>query len=202
MHIINTAVSRIESMVEDCGLSDNGVIIEQEQDVFRCAYEHGALLRVTFGGRSAGIATDDPVRTTTKPSFMFGASLKKPAQRTAAAGIINALTGFLCTSRKLHACTPEHHGPCALEIAPLLKGRKIWFCGEMQSIRDRYSPSLAESMDDADLILVTADGMVSDEGERIPEQPDERVLFIGPSAAGVAVLVGGCHFCPYGRTNL
>ena len=189
-------------MVEDCGLSQNNVIIEQEDEVVKCAYEHGALLRVTFGGRSAGIATDDPIRTITKPSFMFGASLKKPAQRTAAAGIINALTGFLCTSRKLHACTPEQHVPCAVELAPLLAGKKIWCCGQMQPIRDRYSSSLAESMEDADLILVTADGMVSDEGEGIPGQPDDRVLFIGPSAAGVAVLTEGCHFCPYGRTNL
>lgn len=202
MHIINVAVSRIESMVEDCGISDNRVTIEQDQVVTKCAYERGALLRVTFGGSSAGIATDDPVRTTTKPSFMFGASLNKPAQRTAAAGILNAMTGFLCTSRKLHACTPEHHSPCAVELDRLLAGKKIWCCGDMRQIRDNYAAFLVDSVDDADLILVTADGMVTDEGGTIPDHPDDRVIFIGPSASGVAVLTGGCHFCPYGRTNL
>jgi hypothetical protein len=201
MHIINSAVSRIESMVEDCGLSENKVTLESEKEIIKCAYERGALLRVTFGGRSAGIATDHPVRATTKPSFMFGASLHKPAQRTAAAGIINALTGFLCTSRKLHACVPENHSPCATELDRLLAGKKIWLCGEIHPVRDRYSSSLVESPGDADLILVTADGMVTDEGGLIPF-PDDRVIFIGPSTAGVATMTDGCHFCPYGRTNL
>ena len=202
MHIINAAVARIESMVEGCGLSDNAVIIEQEQNPVRCAYEHGALLRVTFGGRSAALATHDPVRTVTKPSFMFGASLKKPAQKTAAAGIINALTGFLCTSRKLHACTPDHHGLCAGELSALITGKKIWCCGEMQEIKERYSGSLVASPDQADLILVTADGMTGPEGDTLPTEPDDRIIFIGPSSAGVAVLTRGCHFCPYGRMNL
>ena len=116
MHIINKAVTQIELMVEDCGISDNPVTLEQENEVIKCAYERGALLRVTFGGRSAGIASDDPVRTTTKPSFMFGATLGKPALRSAAAGIINAITGFLCTSRRLHACLPENHDICLKEL--------------------------------------------------------------------------------------
>lgn len=202
MHIINEAVNRLAATIEGCGLSDNKVTIEQDFELGKCAYEHGALLRVTFGGRSAGIATGDPVRTTTKPSFMFGASLNKPAQRTAAVGIINALTGFLCTSRKLHACTPEHHPECTTDLDRMIAGKKIWCCGEMPLIRDRYQSSIVPTAADADLILVTADGMVSDEGGNIPDQPDDRVLFLGPSTAGVSVLTGGCHFCPYGRTNL
>ena len=171
MHIINEAVTRLAETIEGCGLSDNKVTIEQEPELGKCAYEHGALLRVTFGGRSAGIATDDPVRTTTKPSFMFGASLNKPAQRTAAAGIINALTGFLCTSRKLHACTPDHHPECTRDLDQMISGKKIWCCGEMPLIRERYQSSLVTTAAEADLILVTADGMVPDKGEIIPEQP-------------------------------
>ncbi|MFH0967521.1 MAG: hypothetical protein V1862_07555 [Methanobacteriota archaeon] len=202
MHIINKAVTLIESMLEDCGISDNPVVLEQEQEVVRCAFEQGALIRVTFGGRSAGIATNDPIRTTTKPSFMFGAPLNKPALRSAAAGIINVLTGFLCTSRKLHACNPECHTPCNTELTALIAGKKIWCCGQMETIRDKFSANLVEKAKDADLILVTADGMVSDEGISIPEEPGEGILFIGPSTAGVATLTQGCHFCPYGRTNL
>lgn len=189
-------------MLEDCGISDNPVVFEQEQEVIRCAYEQGALLRVTFGGRSAGIASYDPIRTTTKPSFMFGASLNKPALRSAAAGIINVLTGFLCTSRRLHACSPECHTPCMTELASLIAGKKIWCCGQMSPIRDKFSATLVEKAGDADLILVTADGLVSNEGDQIPETPGEEVFFIGPSTAGVATLTHGCHFCPYGRTNL
>ena len=202
MHIINKAVTLIESMLEDCGISDNAVVLEQEKDVVRCAYEQGALIRVTFGGQSAGIATNDPIRTRTKPSFMFGASLNKPGLRSAAAGIINVLTGFLCTSRRLHACNPDYHTPCNAELSARITGKKIWCCGQMQPVRDQFSAHLVEMAGDADLILVTADGMVSDEGGLIPEEPGDGVLFIGPSTAGVASLIHGCHFCPYGRTNL
>lgn len=202
MHIINKAVTLVESMVEDCGISENPVTLEQERDVVRCAYERGALLRVTFGGRSAGIATDDPVRTTTKPSFMFGASLGKPALRSAAAGILNALTGFLCTSRRLHACLPEYHEPCIRELRPLIAGKKIFCCGAMDQIRGSFASQLVATPQDADLILVTADGMISDDSGIIPEEPGEKILFIGPSTAGVAILTHGCHYCPYGRTNI
>ncbi|WP_146201176.1 hypothetical protein [Methanospirillum lacunae] len=202
MHIIKKAVNQIESMVEDCGISDNPVILEQENEVARCAYERGALLRVTFGGRSAGLATDDPVRTTTKPSFMFGATLGKPALRSAAAGILNALTGFLCTSRRLHACLPDNHPTCIRELEDLITGKKIWCCGGMDQIRERFSSQIVNTPEEADLILVSSDGMISDENGIIPEEPDERYLFIGPSTSGVAVLTHGCHFCPYGRTNI
>nr|WP_319539774.1 hypothetical protein [uncultured Methanospirillum sp.] len=202
MHIINKAVTLIESMVEDCGISDNPVILEQENEVVRCAYERGALLRVTFGGRSAGIATDDPVRTTTKPSFMFGATLGKPALRSAAAGILNALTGFLCTSRRLHACLPECHDMCLKELERTISGKKIWCCGGMDQIREHFASQVVDSLQDADLILVSSDGMISDEIGVIPEMPDDKYLFIGPSTAGVATLTHGCHYCPHGRTNI
>jgi hypothetical protein len=202
MHIINKAVTLIESMIDDCGISENPVVLEQEHEVTRCAFETGALIRVTFGGRSAGIATHDPIRATTKPSFMFGAALNKPAFRSAAAGIINVITGFLCTSRKLHACNPDFHLTCNRELATHIAGKKIWCCGQMQPIRDQCSAHIVEKAGDADLILVTADGMVSNEGDAIPEELGDGVLFIGPSTAGVATVTHGCHFCPYGRTNL
>lgn len=192
----------MESLVEDCGIADNPVVLEQDDQVVRCAYERGALIRATFGGRTAGLASDFPVRTTTKPSFMFGAPLQKPALRSAAAGILNVLTGFLCTSRVLHACTPEHHAACFTDLTPLISGKKIWCCGEMHPIRERYADYLTDSILDADLILVSADGMVDEGGSAISDEPDEKVLFIGPSTAGVATLTHGCHFCPYGRMNL
>lgn len=188
-------------MVEDCGIADNPVILEQECEVVRCLYERGALLRVTFGGRSAGIATDDPIRTITKPSFMFGTTLSKPSVKSAAVGIINALTGFLCTSRRLHACTPDHHAVCLDELSRILSGKKIYCCGEIKPIQERFGSQLVSSPDKADIILVTSDGMISDEGY-IPENPGEQILFLGPSTCGVATLTRGCHYCPHGRTNL
>lgn len=202
MHIINKAVSLLETQLEDCGISENAVVLKQEEEVIRCQYERGALTRVTFGGRSAGIASDFPVRATTKPSFMFGASLKKPEMKSAAAGIINAITGFLCLTRVLHACTPDHHGGCTTELFPLINGKKIWCCGEMKEIRERYAPFLVDNPNDADLILVSADGMIENEEDLIPVELGKNVLFVGPSTAGVATLTHGSHFCPYGRMNL
>ena len=202
MHIINKAVNQIEAQIDDCGISDNPVVLEQENEVTRCAYERGALLRVSFGGRTAGIATDDPIRTTTKPSFMFGTALTKPALRSAAAGIINVLTGFLCTSRKLHACTPDNHGQCMGELAEKIAGKTIWCCGAMDPIRDQFSSQIVDAPEKADLILVTIDGAISDVTGIIPDEPGDSILFVGPSTAGVATVTHGCHYCPYGRTNL
>ncbi len=202
MHIINKAVNQIEQMINDCGISDNPVILEQENEVVRCFYERGALLRVSFGGRTAGIATDDPIRTTTKPSFMFGSALTKPSLKAAAAGIINVLTGFLCTSRKLHACTPEHHTQCMQELAAKITGKRIWCCGGMDAIRDQFSRQIVSTPEEAELLLVTIDGMINDISGIIPEEPGDSILFIGPSTAGVSSVTHGCHFCPYGRTNL
>lgn len=202
MHIINKAVSAIETMIEGCGISENPVIFEQEDSVVRCPYERGALLRVTFGGRTAGIATDNPIRTTTKPSFMFSASLSKPALRSAAAGIINVVSGFLCTSRKLHACTPDCHETCLKELAGVLEGKRTWCCGEMSPIRDHLSSRLTSDPQEADIILVSIDGMVDDITGLVPEEPDEKYLCVGPSTAGVATLTHCAHHCPYGRTNL
>jgi hypothetical protein len=55
----------------------------------------------------------------------------------------------------------------------------------------------------ADLILVTGVGLISPEGGRLLASYGEKkpMLFLSPSTAGVANLLGCDHWCPYGGMN-
>jgi fructose-specific component phosphotransferase system IIB-like protein len=60
---------------------------------------------------------------------------------------------------------------------------------------------IVDSPEAADLILVTGDGMTSDEGVACIDDHlgKKRMIFLGPSAAGVSCLMNLEHWCPYGR---
>ena len=189
-------------MIEDCGISENAVILEPDRKIIPCAYESGVTMKITFGGRSAVFTSGEVLRTTTKPSFMFGASLNNPVKRAAAAGIINSVAGFLCTCRKLYPCIPDEHAPCLTEISCIISGKKIFCIGEMPLIREHFSSHIVSSAEDADLVLITGDGLIGEDSHLIPETLSDRYLFIGPSSSGVAGVRHGDHFCPYGRPNL
>ncbi|MDD1711716.1 MAG: hypothetical protein LUQ69_00940, partial [Methanoregulaceae archaeon] len=107
MNIVVEATRKIEEQLRESGCEDGIVRIDTLPGCTLCQYEKGACMIASFGGRSAEFVTFDPVRATTRISFMFGATLEKTTQRIAACAIINVITGFLCLSRKLHACAPE-----------------------------------------------------------------------------------------------
>ena len=71
-----------------------------------------------------------------------------------------------------------------------INGRKVCLIGFLQRLEMELKAFLVENIEDAKLILVNGDGLVSDEGARsIPCQcPGKEMLFIGPSTSGVAVL--------------
>ncbi|MDD1724673.1 MAG: hypothetical protein LUQ07_06065 [Methanospirillum sp.] len=201
MHPINNAVKTLVSMLDDCGIEDSPVTLMPDYDLPRCTYEHGVPVKVHFGDRSAVFVSEEPVKATTKASFMRDAPLKKSAQRAAAAGIINAVSGFLCTIRRLHACTKEEHTPCREELKKILSGKRIYCCGNMPDAR-KIAGSVVEDPKAADLILITGDGLVSDAGEILSEYPPEKLLYLGPSTTGTASMLRSPHFCPFGRANL
>ena len=202
MDIIQEAVKGIEKMSTDCGISDSPINIVPDPSIVPCAYEKGAVMKVIFGGRTAEITSADEIRTTTKASFMFGAMLKKPLQRAAAAGIINAISGFLCTTRKLHSCLPNDHKSCLTALSGELEGKNIYCYGTIASVRSAFADKLVDSPEKADIILVTGEGLISTENAAFPDQYADRILYLGPSTVGTSAIMNGCHFCPFGRTNL
>lgn len=202
MHPLNSAVKALIQMMEECGISESPILLTPDYDLPKCAYEKGVPVQVIFGGRSAVFVADEPVKATTKASFMVDAPLKKATQRAAAAGILNAVTGFLCTSRKLHACRQEEHTGCRTELARKIQNKRIYCCGNMPDVRKLAGNYLVNRPEDADIILVTGDGLTRDDAVILSEIPKEKLLYLGPSTVGAANLLHCEHFCPFGRANL
>ena len=202
MHPINKAVKELLITLDECGIADSPVILTPDYDLEKCAYERGVPVQVIFGGRSAVFVSEEPLKATTKASFMAEASLKKVAQRAAAAGIINAVMGFLCKIRRLHACRSEDHAPCRQELSKLTAGKSVCCIGEMPDARRIVGSLLTEDPDKAELILISGDGLVSESNPDTESYPQDKIIYIGPSTAGTANILHYHHFCPFGRANL
>ena len=61
---------------------------------------------------------------------------------------------------------------------------------------------LVNRPEDADVVLVTGDGLIGDDAGILSELSKEKVLYLGPSTVGTAQLLHCEHFCPFGRGNL
>lgn len=203
MDLIVEAVNRLEEQLRESGCEDGVVRIDLDPDVVICQYEKGGDMVASFGGRSAEFVTYDPIRATTRISFLYGARLEKTAQRAAACAIINVVTGFLCFSRRLRACSPERHAACRSELADYCHGKRVGTIGRVYGLELIPGMERTEDPGSADLILVTGEGLISPEGGRLLASYGEEkpMLFLSPSTAGVANLLGCDHWCPYGGMN-
>jgi len=60
---------------------------------------------------------------------------------------------------------------------------------------------IVDEPDSADILLVTPAALMQEEGLVLvsawPAQ--KRIIFLGPSVAGVSQILGKEHWCPYGR---
>jgi hypothetical protein len=201
MSIIEDSVHHLEEHVQDTGCEDGTVQLHVDPDRAKCPYEHGVCMVATFGGKSAEFVTSEPTRATTKISFMSGAKFDNPRLKAAACVIINAVTGFLCLNRVLHACIPGCHQACLNELKVKINGRKVCLVGSSSRLEMELKAFLVDRIEDAELIVVNGDGLESDEGTRLlgSEYPGKELLFTGPSTSGVAILKKIPHWCPYGR---
>lgn len=204
MNPVVEAIGKLEEQLRESGCEDSVVRIDTLPGGNLCQYEKGACMIASFGGRSAEFVTFEPVRAATRISFMYGATLEKTAQRIAACAIINVITGFLCFSRKLHACAPEHHGSCAAELVRYCKGRQIFPIGEIYHKEVLKNLSFVQDPDPADLFLVTGEGLVSPEGIALIERYHGKkpMLFVAPSTAGICSLLDIDHWCPFGGAGI
>jgi hypothetical protein len=197
--IINT-VKKLESMMKDSGCEDSGVVIDVRSNTVNCQFERGVCMTASFGGRSADFITYDPIRATTKISFMFGTPLDTPQIRGAAVAILNVATGFFCLSRVLHSCPGSSHNDCCRELLNELGGKRIFFMGSMPAIGAVLKSAIVENPQNADVILMNGEGIIEkDTGDIMRTYKDtKRIMCLGPSTAGVARLNQIELWCPFG----
>jgi hypothetical protein len=200
MDLIIDTVKKLESMMKNSGCEDSGVIIDVRPDTVNCQFERGACMTASFGGRSADFITYDPIRANTKISFMFGAALDSPQVRGAAVAIVNVAAGFFCLSRVLHSCPKSSHTECGRQLCHELGGKRIFCMGSIPAVEAALRSAIVKDSQDADVILINGEGIIeSGTGDIIRNYRDtKRIIYLGPSTAGVARLNQFEHWCPFG----
>jgi hypothetical protein len=145
--------------------------------------------------------TGSPLQATVRISFMYGSSLQSPKERTAALAILNAASGFLCLTRKLHACREQDLLPCVSELHKILSGKKVACIGYSAVLSDEFSKQMVIEPEEAEVLLVVADGAISESTALLIDQfrGKKPMIFLGPSFPGLSVLLDLEHWCPYGR---
>ena len=99
MSYIHDAIAKLEKILEDSGCEDGVVTLKVNYDADVCQYPKGVCMEGEFGGRSGQFITNEPVRATTRVSFMYGAPLSDQKQRGAACAIINEIGRASCRER-------------------------------------------------------------------------------------------------------
>jgi hypothetical protein len=200
MDIIIETVKKLETMMNDSGCEDGGIVLDVNPDSINCQFECGVCMTASFGGRSADFITPNPIRAKTKISFMFGAPLDTLPVRGAAAAIVNVVSGFFCLSRILHSCPGSSHRDCQRLLIDELGGKKIFCCGSIPEIEPAFGGSIVTTPHDAEIILINGEGIIEQgAGTMLMDyNGTKRVLCLGPSTAGIARLNHLEHWCPFG----
>lgn len=198
--VLQQAIGKLAERIRDCGCEEGLVVLRRDPDSPLCQYECGVCIVARFGGKEAEFVSYEPTEASTKLSFLFDAVPESPRGRAAAYTVINAVTGFLCISRRLRACTPDHHAACAKELMAHFPGISCFPVGQEEATRKVLGIRPGANPDSADLLLITGDGLVSGKAEALFDSAgDKPHLFLAPSTAGYCALTGEPHWCPYGR---
>jgi hypothetical protein len=201
MSIITEAVAQMEKVTQGTGCHDGNVKIKRQPDAPVCRYERGVNLKVEFGGVSADVVTQYPIETVTRIPFMFGAPLETPEKRTAACGILGAVVRFLCLCRKAQACDPADHDQCFEKFRSAFEHEKIYVNGNLPDLIRLLGKNVVSSPEEADVIVVGGDGLFAADSLAVVDEykGKKRMIFIGPSTAGVATFLSEEHWCPFAR---
>lgn len=196
MTLITDTIVKLQKILEHTGCEDGVVSLATVQDTVPCQFERGACLRASFGGKSADFMTANPVRATTRISFMYGKTLEKPEQRVAALAIMNVVAGFLCISRISHPCRKEDHSDCCTGLLRELAGRRVFIIGPVTPALKGLGLTTAPAAGEADIVIVTGDGLAYEDPAVLSLK--KPVLFLGSSAAGLCSIGKHPHWCPFG----
>jgi hypothetical protein len=202
MSLITEAVQRLEANVCGSGCEENSVTLKRNPGGPVCRYVRGVTIAGHYGGRIAHSTTNFPIEANTRVSFMFGAALDTARQRAAALAIMNVVLGFLCLERTINACGADRYDDCLRDLISRIRGGRIYPVGTI-SLPAGESGVYAADPAEADILLVTGDGLCTDEGLALCEKYRDsgRLLFIGPETSGFCSLLDLPHWCPYGRAS-
>jgi hypothetical protein len=201
MGLITEAVEKLRLLMEGSGLEGGVVTLKRNPEAPKCQYERGVCIEAYFGGGHGQVITNSPLQAATRISFMYGASFQTPEERTAVLAILNAASGFLMLSRKLHACRPEDYVPCISELFRSVGMSRVACIGDSPVIAREFRNQLGNGLDQADIILVVADGVIAASTYDVIDRwrGKKRIIFLGPSFPGLCALMNLEHWCPYGR---
>jgi len=201
MSIVNDAVDEMERRLAGSGCDHGPVTLAECPGGEICPYVEGKCLEAVYGGKKIRIATSYPIEAKTRVSFMYGERLESPAQRSAACAILNSLSSFMCFPRISDACPEDCGKKCLEELKEETKDLKIYLNGALPGLQEGLGDHIVPDPEDADIILVSGDGIFSDEGIKICDRYRgvKEMLFIAPATSGLANMLGLRHWCPYGR---
>lgn len=201
MTILADALASLEEVVEGSGCEHATITVRRDPDAPRCQYVRGACVSACMGGTTGYLTTNDPVETTTGATSLFSATLASPQHVTAAVVIANALAGFLCLARPLAACRKEDYAPCLERLRAEIGGASVYLVGKVPVAEEAFSRQRAGSLEDAAVLVVGADGLLTEAGRTLLDRAvgTKRTIFLGPSTVAVANLAGQEHWCPFGR---
>jgi hypothetical protein len=200
MDIIIQAVKKLEALLEHSGCNESGVLLDVDPGVVNCQFELGACMTATFGGKCGVFTTFDPIRASTKISFMFDAPLDTPPVRGAACAIINVATGFFCLARVLRPCKKGSHFSCMQDLTAEISGKQVSCIGSKSGFESQPGIHLSDDLTRAEVILINGEGVIGEGvGDEIEKyRTSKRIICIGPSSVGIARLYELEHWCPYG----
>ncbi len=194
--ILHDAVKKLHDVAHGMGAEDGDLVYMTRPENHTCQFCSGSCLEVCFGGRVAEISSTEPFCAKMRLEHLYDAPLKSPKTRAAAAGALTVVTGFLMLIRKLGPCPTVNYEDCHEELVRYLDGKNVYILG-------RDIPKIKQTLllEDADVVVVTGDALLDND---LLAEIDEAILlekellFIGPSCAGVACLLGKRSWCPYG----
>jgi hypothetical protein len=113
---------------------------------------------------------------------------------------VNVATGFFCLSRVLHSCPKSSHTECCRQLLYELGGKRIFFRGSIPAIEAAFRRTIVKDPEDADVILINGEGIIEKgTGDIIQTYKNtKRIMYLGPSTAGVARLNQYELWCPFG----
>jgi hypothetical protein len=170
MRILTEAVETLRGMLEGSGLEEGIVALKRSPDAPRCQYERGVCITAHFGGGHGQVMTHAPLQASTRISCMYGASLQSAEERSAALAIINAASGFLTVSRKLHACQMEEYAACLSKLREMLGDSRIALIGDAAVLPHELRSHLVPAPEGAEVILVVSDGIIASSTTKLTDR--------------------------------
>lgn len=195
--ILLEAVDKLKETSETMGLGDADLTYRQIPDTERCQFSEGGVMEVEFGGRVAECTSTSPFTARMKLENLYGAPLMSAKTRAAAMGALNAASAFLMLTRKSKQCNSVFHEDCLAELLAYCSDKSVYIIGaDISGIRTR-----ADTMDEADLILINGEAFLEDAGLEEIERArgmNKEMKLIGPNCHGLASLLHIPVWCPYG----